>query len=1618
MRGGMQRFWWWIFAALSAAACGSGCIGEGAPFTVGEADRTSSALSVSEDAIAATVGEGMVEVTLPVMRPSGAGSLDGIAEVRLTTLDGEEVGSLSRSFTLREGELAASLVLRVPDFPEGVAAGDLARYLVRYRVSAGDAVVSGGRSLYRVARRIASGVLGPDRLFADETAHFRLAALDAADGRPLEGAEGEVFLETTDAEGEVARTQVWAGATDAFGLANVEFLTPPVAGSAALLFRLHHASGATESRHSVTVQRSHRILLTTDKPLYQPGQTMHLRALATRLPHGLPSAGEDVTLEVQDGKGNKVFREETRTDEFGIASAQFTLARLVNMGSYTLRAIVGEAVQERAVTVDRYALPKFAVDFAADRAFYLPGERVAGQVDARYFFGQPVAGGAVTVRASQYDVDWVRFAELHGTTNDAGHWDFALDLPTYFVGLPIDQGGSFVKLEIEVTDTAGQVFTVDRPLTVAYGSVQPVLIPERAELAPGVANVVYLLTADPTGTPVSTLCRIAVGAESAVPVQTDDRGFASFEVTPTVGSFLQIRVELDDERGGVVSRYFNLATGGSATETVLLRTDKSLYAVGETAVLSIFTPRARDRVYLDAVREGQTMLSKIVEVGEGWTHEFLDIDPNLAGSVTFSVYFLADRGEIVRDQRVVFIDGADDLDLELTLDRDTYRPAETARLELAVRNAADGTPVRAAVGLQVVDEAVFALSESRPGLEKIYFELEQDIAQPSYEVHGYDASTVLGVGGEATPEEREDAARVLFAAAAGRSIYGIEYASERNLWATVLGHAQGAVQADARRIGEVLEAYLIARADSSQEAAERWVERMRDGWYDPWGQRYQADYEGYQLTLRSAGIDERWGTDDDLEARTWGGGDVFAGVEDDRNGGWADPTAAADAGAEPPPGTSGGGASPEVRIRQWFPETLYVNPAIVTDEAGRATVEIPLADSITAWRMTGLANSLAGGLGSRLGSITVFQEFFVDLSLPATLTLGDELTVPVVVYNYLDEPQDVELVVTEGAWFTLLSPAVQTLSLEPREVSSVPLRIRAEQVGWHDLEAVGRAGEVGDGLRRRIEVLPSGKQTDEARSDLLEATPEGTRVRFEFHPPADVVPGATELLVKLYPGVFAQAIEGLDSILKMPSGCFEQTSSATYPNVMALDYLQTTGTSTPEIELKAREYISLGYQRLLTYEVPGGGFEWFGSPPAHKILTAYGLMEFTDMAQVHAVDPDILTRTAQWLAAQQDADGAWTPDPSGIREGAINNYENDKFRTTAYILWSLLESEYNGPAVARAVGWLHGHLAEAADPYSRVIAAQALVTNDPADPVAADLLETLADEAHLEGGAASWGDEGGDGGLTYSSGSSHVLETTALVVDAFFRARVYLPLAQQGLTFLVRNKDSFGNWQTTQATVYALRAMLRSAESAGDAADATIDVLHNGNPVESLRVTPADYDLFRQIDLKELVVEGGANVVELVMTGSGSLMYQTVGTYWMPWDGVPTEATGPLSIAVAYDRAHLAVDDRVTATVTLTNNTTGDLMMVIADLGVPPGFDLDTEDLDALVAAGTFRRYEPTGRQVILYFDQLVPGPPVVLSYDLIARNPMRGEAPASTAYLYYDPAVRNVARPVQLEVD
>jgi hypothetical protein len=218
----------------------------------------------------------------------------------------------------------------------------------------------------------------------------------------------------------------------------------------------------------------------------------------------------------------------------------------------------------------------------------------------------------------------------------------------------------------------------------------------------------------------------------------------------------------------------------------------------------------------------------------------------------------------------------------------------------------------------------------------------------------------------------------------------------------------------------------------------------------------------------------------------------------------------------------------------------------------------------------------------------------------------------------------------------------------------------------------------------------------------------------------------------------------------------------------------------------------------------------------------------------------------------------------------------------------------------------------------------------------------------------------------------------------------------------------------------ALRALLLASEKSAADVRGTVEVTLNGKPVEKLTLTPDNNDLLHQFVFKGIDAKG-ANSVDIRFEGKGGLAYQVVGRYFIPWTEKPPRE--PLSISVNYDRAQLAQNDIATATAIVKNNLSKAANMVMVDLGIPPGFDLLSEDLQTYVEksagrkSGRLEKFSQTATQAILYFDSIAPHDTVTLTFRLRAKYPIRARTFQSRVYEYYDPAVNSVARPVQLEV-
>ena len=188
----------------------------------------------------------------------------------------------------------------------------------------------------------------------------------------------------------------------------------------------------------------------------------------------------------------------------------------------------------------------------------------------------------------------------------------------------------------------------------------------------------------------------------------------------------------------------------------------------------------------------------------------------------------------------------------------------------------------------------------------------------------------------------------------------------------------------------------------------------------------------------------------------------------------------------------GGGGGP--RVRSFFPETLYTNPSLITDGQGRATIHVPMADSITTWRVTSLASTTRGALGSSTAPIRVFQDFFVDLDLPVSLTEGDVVSVPVAVYNYLPKAQTVSLELRQDPWFALDNDnAVKQIEVKAGEVTSVSFRVKASKIGEQQFQVTARligagANQPGDAVARSVNVLPNGEEHAVVVNERLEGS--------------------------------------------------------------------------------------------------------------------------------------------------------------------------------------------------------------------------------------------------------------------------------------------------------------------------------------------------------------------------------------------------------------------------------------------------------------------------------------------------------------------------------------------------
>ena len=1434
----------------------------------------------------------------------------------------------------------------------------------------------------------------PDRILAGGDSSILIMTMDNH-GNPTGGKPIEVKLKV----GNSTQT-LWSGRTDVDGFASPVFKAPSESGKVELVV----TSGPEEITTPTVIDDTIRIIITTDKPIYQPGQTMHVRVLSFSGANPLP---EQLTLvlEVIDPNGDKIFKKQLAPNEFGISSYDLALSDQMIQGTYTIKAYSGERTATKAVIIKDYVLPKFRVDLLGMQDWYLVYSPISGVVDAEYFFGE-IVQGSVKVNASVYYGVWKTVYEMNSVLTH-GQYQFSIPPIRYAIGIPEAQGNGYFQINVSVTDTGGHTETRSKVIAISPQSLAITVLTDSC--VSGEYSTFKVIVRTPDGKPVNntSVSATLVNAEdegtSLPSVVTDSRGIAT--VTFLYGGQKTATFVAGPGTAGSYDSYVTVELGDGTGVKVI--PDKSSYDLGDLGQFEIaYSGRSlTPNVYYDVVSRGFVVDRGVVQLSNGGARLEVQMVPEMEPFAQVRVYKIESNMDVIRDSVTFRVGSGSDLSVQVTADNTSYYPRDA--VGIGFKTATGGQPVVAALGISIVDEAVFELSSMFTGFEALVFGLDEQFVQPQYQILSYvfaGANSLPSVGDEVVPEldtGRMDgtwAANMAEAAAlkeqavqsywvslyliAGIGLVGL------SIWSVRRGRAALVTVA----LILVIPVLMLSAAQSLF-----------------FGYGGTSSQQPPVLIPKGGGI-----------APT-GDGPAPFGFE--RVFGNETPT------KDTYGGGSGGGTRPTI-IRNYFPETWYWNPCLVTGNDGVANISLQAPDSITSWKVDVVASTLDGLVGSANGSIKVFQPFFIDPDIPVSVVRGDVFPMKVQVYNYLNESQTVSVTLVQEPWFTLHSNATQQVNLWSGSVSYVEFTIEASKVGWRTITLQASAGSASDTIVKPMRIVPDGTKMETLVNGQIE---NGTVTKTILLDPSRIE-GSENAWVKLQGGMEAVLLEGVDAFIQFVSGCGEQSLSTLSIDILAYDTVRQMGTS-PEKLFSYESMVNQGIQHELMYLIDaangkGRGIVWFpGDQDVHPWLTSWGLIAFQDAVNAgFGLDEKIITDMQSWLMSIQESDGSWTFPDWGIYEFNNPILKAKTISSTAYIARALLYSGVSGSDghIVNAANYIEKHVNEVwNDPYS--LALSLLVLQDGGGSGTANIAQRLDSLKHVENGTCYWvsdtnliSDSGWGEGLApmdmwggYSS--SRVIETTGYAAMALFGEGAYVSSVEGAVKYLLDHRQSLGGWYSTQDTIVAFQTLKRVA-GGSNIEQVTARVLVEGTEIFSVEMGAFNRDVTYYVDIRPYL--NVTTNISVTCAGKGTLLYSIYLAQYVPW---PTEAPASpyLTLRVTYDATHIQLDDTVTVHLYLLySGHAPALKMILVDLRAPMGLLFVLTEFDALRAAGKISSYDSNDRQVVVYLTDVVSGNAVEFDYSLVPLMPIRSTVQDVSAWDMYDPnTMRAETLPVQFEV-
>jgi uncharacterized protein YfaS (alpha-2-macroglobulin family)/TolA-binding protein len=1211
---------------------------------------------------------------------------------------------------------------------------------------------------------------------------------------------------------------------------------------------------------------SARAYLYTDRPAYRPGHEVELRGVVREVSDGRYDnrPGAEYKLEVFDSRGRQFLARGVKLSDYGTFHATVPIDSAAPTGTYRVRLYQpGKSEFAGQFEVQAYQLQKIDLEFDLPRTVYFRGEKIEGDVVARYQYGTPLAGHPIEVRLPDGRI-------LSAKTDDSGKYHFTF--PTE--GFAEEQALALAaSLPQDGVSTAAAVHLAVRAFRIDLSTRRDVYLD-------GESFPLEIRTVDALGEPTGQALTVSVIERVEQAGRVTEREAKTERVrTDEKTGRAEVPIRVDDEQGGNyvlrvagTDRFGNpvvedraLTVSGKEDEVKLrLLADRLTFKVGETAKVNLHS-RVEPGTALLTWEADRILRYKIVEIKPGDNAVSWEVAGEQFPNFTLTAARMAATRfhEAQMNLRV-----ERDLRVEIKPRKGSVGPGEEVEVEVTTRDQLD-RPVSAELSLALVDRALLRLyQDNLPPIDRFFYDQTRTGAFSTEATNTFRYEPATRPVSDAVVEEAERML-ALEADAAGRRHAGAQLGDElaqKPMDAAYLGRPgqpQGGGTGGFAYGGGALAP--DASATPATPAAE-----------GPAGAAFTRDFSVDGLAKDRADAKSEFYAESaekklsELKSRP-------------RLSTFNGRFTALDADAAQP--------------RQQFVETAFWNPSVVTDKDGKAVVKFKAPTALSEYRFS--ARGVTGAdtlVGQSNADLAIRQDFFVDLKIPAMLTEGDkprfsaELhhrgiqgTAKVTLTAYASGGQEKVLPKT----IELKGDGVEQILFDPFEVPSgdtVQLTLEAS------------SGDHADKMNAQVPIRPwgvqafataSGKSSDDAT--VFVGLPQGR----PYESPEMLLvlsPTLRRMIVELALGQDFYVLDRRTAtcILPPPPNTTADRASDLLALASALEYLRAVnGANAPEAA-RLGDRIRGIVAELITSQNEDGGWPWVATDPARpqpsdRLASSRALWALAKARSLGVTtEPQTIDKAVAYLAQEFAKVEAGDQD------------------TRAAILHALGTAGKATFEQANSLNRIRQGLSNAALAYLALTFAEL----DRAS-LAAEVLGVLAPRAKDESAGPGTRPRKYWEGANQHPWLRSDAETTALAALAFARSRPDDLVVEPAIDWLLAHRIGTG-WQPHKAKGPALAALgtfYGRAEAADDNYRLVVTV--NDQEIHRVDVKGQAEGAVVRVPLKH-IQPGGRNRVHFDIEGRGMFGYAVTLTGFARDFGPDQDRTGrPFAI---HRRDYLAAE--------------------------------------------------------------------------------------------------------------